>query len=280
MTSAIESDGEDGEVKFGHFVLNTWGPLLFWIAIIVLETTLGSSVNTGALLQWLMGLFFEGIDSAQFDISHFIIRKGGHFVGYGILGYLWFRTFLRVLNRSTLLTSAALAVACALLIASLDEWHQSFLSDRTGSTHDVALDTLGAIVLISLAMVLVTRSSFHSEPSEKRFAVGGEAVIDLHTTDAFIRKTREQAGIAGCSLNASLQRTLKKQLSENEQKAAPKTLARNDSDDLTIKAFVKALQDHDREERELQKAHFAKRHAQENEDRERLVNCLSNVAQP
>ena len=75
----------------------------------------------------------------------------------------------------------------------LDEWHQSFLSYRTGSIHDVALDTLGAVVLISLAMVLVTRSAYHAELPEEGFAVGGEAVIDFQTTDAFMKKLRERA---------------------------------------------------------------------------------------
>jgi VanZ family protein len=41
------------------------------------------------------------------------------------------------------------------LVASLDEWHHSFLPSRTGNVHDILLDStaaLGAQVLLYLAL--------------------------------------------------------------------------------------------------------------------------------
>jgi len=52
---------------------------------------------------------------------------------------------------------AGLAIACTFLIASLDEWHQSFSLARTGKFGDVVLDTCGALLLVSMAMVAIRR---------------------------------------------------------------------------------------------------------------------------
>jgi VanZ family protein len=45
-------------------------------------------------------------------------------------------------------------------VASLDEWHQSYLPSRTGSIHDVFLDTcagIGAQILVLLWMKAFSR---------------------------------------------------------------------------------------------------------------------------
>jgi VanZ family protein len=52
--------------------------------------------------------------------------------------------------------SALLAVACTLLIASADEYHQSFLPSRTASPYDVGIDLCGAIVM-QLALMSLLR---------------------------------------------------------------------------------------------------------------------------
>ena len=182
-----------------------------------------------------------------------------------------------MLDRSSPLTSAGVAIVCSFVIAALDEWHQSFLPDREGSVQDVALDTLGALVFVSLAMVLATRPPRHAEIPEEGVAIGREVVIDFRTTHAFMKKLSEQAKMAGCSLNAFIQRALEKHLPEDEFGAAPEALTPDD-DDLTIKAFLEALQDYDRERREQQRPQSAKRHAQDIENRETPVNHLANGA--
>ena len=74
----------------------------------------------------------------------FLVRKGLHFVGYGciaILFYLMYRKF-----------KVQFAVICALLttfvVASLDEYRQTFIVGRTGVFEDVILDTAGAITFL------------------------------------------------------------------------------------------------------------------------------------
>jgi VanZ family protein len=134
-----------------------WVPVILWTAIIIVESGFGSSANTGSILQKLAAWLFGHVDPARFDLIHHILRKGGHFFGYGILGYLWFRGFTRSLQNSTRFACATWAIVCTFIIASLDEYHQSFSSARTGQFSDVLLDTCGAIVLIGTAMLMLQR---------------------------------------------------------------------------------------------------------------------------
>ena len=55
---------------------------------------------------------------------------------------------------------ANIAILGTLLVASLDEWHQSFIPSRTGRWQDVVLDTcagLGAQVLVFVWVGLASR---------------------------------------------------------------------------------------------------------------------------
>ena len=137
--------------------LRIWLPVVIWAGLIAGESSFGSAANTAPLLEDVVVWLFGQLDPASFDRLHTILRKGGHFVGYGVLGYFWFRAFSATCRNSTRFLSAGLAIACTFLIASLDEWHQSFSPGRTGQFGDVVLDTSGALVLVSLAVVMIGR---------------------------------------------------------------------------------------------------------------------------
>jgi VanZ family protein len=145
-----------------RFIRYTWAPLIAWIVIIILESSFGSSANTGALLWGLVHMLYGEVDTSRFDILHYIMRKGGHVLGYCILGCLWFRAFAHTLRSNTLTASAALAIVCTTVVAALDEWHQSFLPERTGALEDVAIDVFGATALISLILLFAARRSSRS----------------------------------------------------------------------------------------------------------------------
>jgi VanZ family protein len=125
--------------------------------VIAMESFFGSSGTTGLLLESTLTWLFGEVDPVIFDRLHFVLRKGGHFLGYGIFGYLWFRAFSATFPNGARITWAGLAIACTFLIASLDEWHQSFSPARTGHFGDVVLDTAGALLLVSMAMVAIRR---------------------------------------------------------------------------------------------------------------------------
>jgi VanZ family protein len=59
------------------------------------------------------------------------------------------------LPRSRFLQDFLLALLGTALMASADEWHQTFLPNRTGTVWDVLLDCCGAIILESAAYIFM-----------------------------------------------------------------------------------------------------------------------------
>jgi VanZ family protein len=128
--------------------LSAWFPVAIGIGVIALESTeLLSSKHTSGPLRWLWEALFGPVANARWEVIHHLVRKCGHFFGYGFIGVAWLRAWWMTLPRSHFLPDAALALLGTSLVASLDEWHQSYLPNRTGSVWDVLLDCSGAIAL-------------------------------------------------------------------------------------------------------------------------------------
>ena len=127
------------------------------MGIIAIESTASlSSENTGRILYPVLHFLF-GLDPVRFLAWHFLIRKTGHVIGYAVLSILLFRAWRATVavknNPSWSLVWGRIALAMTALVASLDEWHQRFLPSRTGTIHDVVLDTtagLAAQILLFL----------------------------------------------------------------------------------------------------------------------------------
>ena len=76
--------------------------------------------------------------------SMFIIRKLAHFSIYALLGFNMYHT----LSNYNLKHSAILAILFCFLYACSDEWHQSFVANRSSQFRDVCIDTCGASIMI------------------------------------------------------------------------------------------------------------------------------------
>lgn len=86
----------------------------------------------------------------KFDLFDIVIKKGGHFVGYGLLALSYLYGFGERKNRYLL------AWLLALLYAVTDELHQSFVPGRRASIWDILIfDNLGA----AAALVIYCRFS-------------------------------------------------------------------------------------------------------------------------
>lgn len=118
------------------------------ILISIESTSLMSAANTSRILYPLLR-YLLSLDWERFEHWHFFIRKGGHVLIYGTLCVLLFRawraTLPSVANARWTWRWASLAVLGTAMVASLDEWHQSFLPSRTGVWQDVVLDTCAGI---------------------------------------------------------------------------------------------------------------------------------------
>lgn len=131
-----------------------YAPLLLWAGFIFFASTGNlSASNTSRIIGPLLTWLFPGIDEADLLRAHFAVRKAAHFFEYALLALLAARAFLTssqpLLRRRAWLNSFALVAACALL----DEYHQFFVSTRTGTIYDSLLDmTGGACALAALAV--------------------------------------------------------------------------------------------------------------------------------
>jgi VanZ family protein len=128
-----------------HEVLKAWIAAILWLIVIAIESTaLLSASNTSRILYPMLHFLF-GLDWDHFENWHFLIRKTGHVVGYGTLSILLFRAWRATLpamfDTKWTLRWATIAILGTALVASLDEWHQSFIPSRTGRWQDVVLDT-------------------------------------------------------------------------------------------------------------------------------------------
>lgn len=143
-----------------------WIPALVGIGVIVGESTATMSAeNTSRWLYPLWVHLFGPVSHARWEVIHHHIRKAGHFCGYGAISLTFYHGWsylLRLRGRVWLdrfRQSALLALLCTLVLASWDEWHQSFIPGRTSSPRDVALDCCGAVIahLILLGLFVMLR---------------------------------------------------------------------------------------------------------------------------
>jgi VanZ family protein len=125
------------------------------ICVIALESTsyLGADHTSGPL-RWVWEHMFGPVSNELWESLHHYIRKSGHFLGYGTMGLLWLRAWWMTLPRVGFLLDAVLALLGTALVASLDEFHQTFLPNRTGLPSDVLLDCCGAVVLLLLFLLI------------------------------------------------------------------------------------------------------------------------------
>ena len=140
-----------------------WIAAGLWLGIIIVESSkVGGSDNTGRIFYPIFHFLF-GMDPAQFAPWHTVIRKTGHFVGYGTLSLLLFRAWRATLPRPGTggwwLRWAGIAWMMTTLVASLDECHQAYIPGRGSSVHDVALDSAAALVAQIMVWWLWRRGS-------------------------------------------------------------------------------------------------------------------------
>jgi VanZ family protein len=140
-------------------ILSAWLPVVVWLVVIAIESTesLGASHTFGMMWRVVQALHLPFSMDQLTEINH-ILRKCGHFLGYGILGVLFARAWTMTLRAGLLARALVLGLFCTLCVASADEFHQIFLPGRTGAAHDVALDMTGAAVLAGIAVPAMKRT--------------------------------------------------------------------------------------------------------------------------
>jgi len=148
-----------------RFWISAWLPVAVGICLVTVESTPAFGADrTSHPLRWLVQLLFGQLSDATWELVHHLIRKSGHFLGYGALGLVWLRAWRMTVPDARFLSQAGRALLATALVASWDEWHQTFLPNRTGSPWDVLLDCCGAAAMIGMAW-LYLRSFRHAQPA-------------------------------------------------------------------------------------------------------------------
>lgn len=122
-------------------LLKRWLPVVAWSAVIL--ATSNDWFSASHTQSWLN--VPESVNVT--------LRKLAHLTGYGILGALAWRA-----ARIDLRRALPVAYAVVIIVASIDEWHQSTVPSRGGSPWDVLLDVAGATVAIALMHMKQWRS--------------------------------------------------------------------------------------------------------------------------
>ena len=153
--------------------LAVWLPVVVAVMLIAGESTDTMSANhTSGWLRPLFEKVFGRFTDAVWGVLHHYARKTGHFVGYGIVCLTLARAWLLTLARRVGLHMArwrwegnGLGVASTAVVASLDEWHQTFIPSRTGMVSDAVLDTVGGIMACVLVWAVCAAMRTGGRPS-------------------------------------------------------------------------------------------------------------------
>jgi VanZ family protein len=142
-------------------LLKEWTAAVLWLGLIAVESTnLLSAANTSRILYPIFH-FFTGVDPVRFVLWDYYIRKIGHFVCYFGLSVLLFRAWRATLPFASpsrwSMQWARISFFMAALVASLDEWHQTYLTSRSGSLYDVLLDSSAALMAQIVLFLLLNR---------------------------------------------------------------------------------------------------------------------------
>lgn len=126
--------------------LYRWGPAILFMVVIFSFSSVPSD------------------EMPNFGLVDFIIKKGGHALGYGLLAL----TYLHGLQgkhsgQSKIRQTMLIAWALSVLYSATDEFHQSFIPGRHPAVTDVMIDSVGAAVALLLAYRYFANKSGQSE---------------------------------------------------------------------------------------------------------------------
>lgn len=111
--------------------LKYWFPIFIWLGVIFVFSSLPD------LKSDLPGLF------------DFILRKAAHIFEYAVLGFLLFRAFHSG-NGYPVKQAFVFSFLLSALYAVSDEWHQTFILNRSGEIKDIFIDSFGSLLSLSV----------------------------------------------------------------------------------------------------------------------------------
>lgn len=121
------------------------------------STDVGSMHHTSRFLRPLLHWLIPSLTDQQFYKIQYFIRKCGHVTEYSILSILiWSakRNTSPPELRDNFWHHAKFAILLSAFYAGTDEFHQAFVPSRESSVIDVAIDTTGATISLTLLWLI------------------------------------------------------------------------------------------------------------------------------
>ena len=138
--------------------LRYWLPFLVCMVLIFSASSDAQSVaHTSRFLEPFLRWFKPDISAEAINAVRWGVRKAAHMTEFAVLAWLAWRALRRPVRqdlRPWSMRCAWGALGLAVLYATTDELHQTFVPNRTGSIIDVAIDATGAALgLLAVWMV-------------------------------------------------------------------------------------------------------------------------------
>ena len=128
-----------------------YAPLILWIGVIFFMSSGEASMSeTSRFLRPILEFLFPTATESTIQLYHAYIRKFAHFAEYAVLAVLASVAFWNPSGELLRRYWFAAAVGLVLLVASLDEFNQSFEPSRTSSVWDVLLDLSGGVTAVAV----------------------------------------------------------------------------------------------------------------------------------
>ena len=125
-----------------------WAGFIFYLS----TAGFGASV-TGPALTAILAFLHLHLSPQNFEVLHYCVRKLAHLTEYAIFSLLIYASFLDAPDFEWRPRLALRSVVVAGLYSLTDEYHQSFVSNRTAALSDCGIDALGAALGTVLAFV-------------------------------------------------------------------------------------------------------------------------------
>jgi VanZ family protein len=140
-----------------------WIPVIAWMLLIFLGSgDLMSAEHTSRFLIPFLRWIAPDMSPATIASIQLLIRKCAHLTEYAILAVLLWRAISQ--RQAGSWRVAAFTLVAAAIYASLDEFHQTFISSRTGSPWDVIIDCAGAMIGLAICWRWFRRTGMNNAP--------------------------------------------------------------------------------------------------------------------
>lgn len=120
--------------------------------------------ETSRIIGPLLQFFFPDMPYETRQIIHGTVRKTAHFTEYAILALLTFRALSMSAPFLLQKWRYVLPILFVAVIASIDEFNQSFEASRTGALSDVLIDISGGLAAV-VAVFFIQKAHGRDRPN-------------------------------------------------------------------------------------------------------------------